>query len=85
MNFQSILVTMRNEELAEQREKKERFCNIIIHGREESKEQSDNTLFVNNMIQKIRGNVTPKLISRIGRSEGNKKNPIKNVLHIYPK
>ena len=76
------MVTMQNEELAEQREKKERFCNIIIHGREENKEQSDNNLFVNNMIQKIRGNVTPKLISRIGRSEGNKKKPIKNVLHM---
>ena len=41
MNFWSTTMTTRNEELAEQWEKKERSCNIIIHGREETKEQSE--------------------------------------------
>ena len=43
-------MTTRNEELAEQKEKKERSCNIIINGTEENKEQSDDALFVKNMI-----------------------------------
>ena len=33
------------------------------------------------MIQQVCGNVTPKLILHIGRSEDNKKKPIKVVLH----
>ena len=73
-------MTTRNKELAEQREKKERTCNKIMHGREENKEQSDDALqalFVTNLIQQVCSNVTPKLISRTGRSEDNKKKPVK--------
>ena len=79
MNFRSIMITTRNVVLAaKHKEKKERSCNIIIHGREENKELSDD---LSNMMQQICGSFTPKLISRIGRSEGNNKKPIKFVLH----
>ena len=50
-----------NDKLAEQREKKERSCYIIINGREENREQSYDVLIVNNMTQQERKNVAPKL------------------------
>ena len=81
MNFRSIMMTKRNEESVEQREKKEQSSNIIVHGKEENKGQSDDALLVNNTIQQVCGNVMPQLISRIGWSKGNKKKPIKGVLH----
>ena len=65
MNFRSIMMATRNDELAEQREKKEQSCDMIIQRREENKEQSDDALFVSNMIQQVCGNVTSKLISSI--------------------
>ena len=80
MKFRSIMMTIPNMALAEQRKKKEGSCNIIIHGREENKEQSDDALFVNNMTQKVCGNVKPK-ISRIEQSKYNQKKPIKVLLH----
>lgn len=47
------MMTIQNKELAEQRKKKKRSCNTIIYGREEIKEQSDDTLFEDNMIQRV--------------------------------
>ena len=47
------MVVTQNEESAEQRERKEPSCNIIIHAREENKEQSDDALFVNSMMQQV--------------------------------
>ena len=73
-------MTTRNEELAEQKEKKERSCNIIINGTEENKEQSDDALFVKNMIHIFLQYILVFRSSRIGRSEDKKKKPIKIVL-----
>ena len=58
--------------------RRKRSCNIIIHGREKNQERSDD---LSNMIEQIYGSVTPKFISRTGRSEGNNKKPRKFVLH----
>ena len=76
----SHAITPTTKNVAEQREKKERSCNIIIHGRKKSMEQSGDTLFINNMIQEVCGNVATKLISRTGRSVDNKEKPIKVIL-----
>ena len=73
-------ITPTTKNLAEQREKKERSCNINIHGRKKSMEQSSDALFLNNMIQEVCGTVAAKLISRTGRSVDNKEKPIKVVL-----
>ena len=54
---------------------------MIKHRREDNNEQLDDALFANNMIQQVCGNVIPKLVSHIGRSEDNKKKSIKVVLH----
>ena len=54
-NFRSIMMSTRNEELAEQKDKKERACNIIIHGREENNEQRNDTLFVNSFLELVSG------------------------------
>lgn len=75
-DFRSIMMSTRNEELAEEREKKERCCNIIIHGIEESK---DDEVFVKHLLQKVDEYAIPKNITRIGRSE-NKRKPMKVVM-----
>ena len=51
--------SMRHEELAEEREKKERMCNIIIHGKCENKEQIEDTEFIKSMINVVGCNVKP--------------------------
>ena len=73
------MIATENEEL--NKEKKEQSCNMIIHWREKNKVQWDDVLFVNNIIQHICGNVTPKLISCISRSKDNKKKPVKLILY----
>ena len=47
-NFRSLMMSTRNEELAEEKDKKERMCNIIIHGKGENKEQTEDSEFINN-------------------------------------
>ena len=79
-NFRSLMMSTRNEELAEEKDKKERSCNIIIHGKDENKEEKDDSEFVKNMINVIGCNVTPKSVTRIGRPDNNKKRPIKIIL-----
>ena len=78
-DFRSLMMSTRNEELAELRDKKERSCNIIIHGKEESTGQQSDVLFVNKMMEQISTDITPKSVTRIERSELNKKKPIKVV------
>ena len=79
-NFRSIMMSTRNEELAEQRDKKARESNIIIHGKEEIKEQDDSN-FAQSLIQAIGVNTPIKLVSRIGRQDNSKKRPIKIVFN----
>ena len=80
-NFRSLMMSARNEELAEEKDKKERMCNIIIHGKGEDSEQIADPDFVKDMIRVIGCNVTPKSVVRIGRADASKKRPIKIILH----
>ena len=73
------MMSTKNEELAEQRDKESRMCNIIIHGKEENENQQDDDLFVKSFMQTVSESVTPKSFTRIGRQE-NCKRPIKVTL-----
>ena len=50
--FREIMMNTRNEELAEEREKKARSCNIIIHGKCESNEDDDKA-FIDELFKKL--------------------------------
>ena len=75
-NFRSIMMATKNEELAEERDKKARECNIIIHGKDENKETQSDEDFIKGFIREIDENIAAKSIVRIGRQE-NKKRSIK--------
>ena len=78
-NFRNIVVAAKNEELIEERDKKLRQNNIIIHGRpdNEKNEESDKQ-FINDMIKHISiGAVNTKSISRVGKNDSGKPRPIK--------
>ena len=81
-DFRTIMMSTRNEELAEEREKKLRSCNIIIHGSDENNpEKPDDNFFVNNMFLRIGlDDISPKSIVRLGNSAQNTKRPIKVIL-----
>ena len=49
-NFRAIMLATKNEELAEETEKKRRARNIMIHGKVELSEDDDKN-FVNNLIK----------------------------------
>ena len=78
-NFRTIMMSTRNEELAEEKDKKLRSCNVIIHGREENNpELAEDEVFVNMMLLRVGGeNLKPKSMIRLGNPESNKKRPIK--------
>ena len=80
-NFRSLMMSARNEELAEEKDRNERSCNIIIHGKSESNEQKDDVEFVQTMVKVMECNaVEVKHVIRIGYAEENKKRPIKIVM-----
>lgn len=68
------MMTIQNEELASTKREERMILssNILICEREENKEQSDDALFLNNMIQQVCGNARPKLILHIEQFEDNK-------------
>ena len=78
---------VRNEELAEENEKKQLSCNIIMHGveegsntdREEAKER--NRVFVTHLIGALGLSTTYKCCLRIGKADPSKKRLIKVVLN----
>lgn len=75
MNFRSIIMTKRNEELTENEKKKNDF--VTWSYIEENKEQLDDALFTNNIIKQVCGNVILKLMSHSRQSEDDKKKQIK--------
>ena len=79
----SDMITSRNEELAKQRDEGEWSCNIIIHGREENQEQSDDALFKNNMMQQVCGNVTPKLYHELDDLKTTRRSQYKLYCTMY--
>jgi len=77
--FRAIMMATKNEELAEEAEKKRRECNLIIHGKEENGD--DDKLFVQNLNKQISvGSVKINQVVRVGEIKANKIRPIKVVL-----
>ena len=85
-DFKIIIREARNEELAEEHEKKLRSCNLIIHGvtetnsndKEVSKKIDEE--FVANFIGAVRIATSFKSVVRIGKADPTKNRPIKVVL-----
>ena len=82
-NFRNIVVAAKNEELIEEKDKRLRESNIVIHGKRESENNEDNDKqFVNDMIKDISvGAITAKSIIRIGKTENEKARPIKVIFN----
>ena len=87
-NLRTIIEETRNEDLAEENEKKIRACNIIIHGVSESSSTENDEAkkhdvdFVTNLNEAISITTeTPKNIIRLGKADQGKKRPIKVVLN----
>ena len=77
----------RNEALAEDNEKKLRANNLIIHGVAEPSgsnsidNKAQDLAFVTDLIDTIRVTVAPQNLIRLGKSDANKKRPIKVILN----
>ena len=79
-DFRAMMMANRNEELAEETEKKRRSTNFIIHGKHESTEADDKDS-VDNLIKELQiSSVVIKQVERIGQQSDNKKRPIKVTL-----
>ena len=78
-NFRDIIIAAKNEELAEERDKKLRQHNIIVHGRCESANNEENDqIFINDMMKDLSvGAIHPKSVLRIGKQDSGKPRPIK--------
>ena len=70
-DFKAIMMSTRNEELMEERDRKQRISNIIIHGKEENSEKTDDMTFVKKLIEISECTVEVKNISRIGNASEN--------------
>ena len=69
-SFQSIMTATRNAEIAEQKDREERACNIILHGREENVNSKNDVLFLDEFLEEVRGKPQSiKLLKRIGKAE----------------
>ena len=80
-NFRSIMLATKNEERAEESEKKRRSKNLIIHGKGEQTPEEDET-FTNEMLKELQiGAINIKHIERIGTIDIKKGRPIKLVFH----
>ena len=78
-DFRNIIIAAKNEERVEERNKKLRENNIVVHGRDEKEnnEENDKT-FINDMLKEISvGAITATSITRIGKNESGKSRPIK--------
>ena len=81
-DFRTIIKEARNEELAEQTEKRRRACNIILHGvneavdadRNEAKKHAET--FINSFIDTIKVTTTFKSVLRLGKASPSKNRPI---------
>ena len=79
-DLRTIMLVNKNEELAEEAERKSRSNNIIIHGKSETG-PADDKFFTDNLIKELQiGSVATKQIERIGQKTeetSTKKRPIK--------
>ena len=84
-DLKKIIREARNEELDEERERKVRACNLIIHGVPEQETNRKplnafDTDFVVNFIIAIGSSATFKSVTRLGKKEEGKTRPLKIVL-----
>ena len=78
-NFRAIMLASKNEELAEETERKRRECNLVIHGEEELPNNEDQK-FVDDLIKELCiGNIKIKTVERIGTLVEKKVRPMKIV------
>jgi hypothetical protein len=78
-DFRTIMMVNKNEELAEETEKKKRSNNLIIHGKEEVG-VNDDKFFLDNLIKDLQiGAIATKQVERIGQKPA--KRPIKIVFN----
>ena len=78
--FRTILRTSKNEELVEERDRKSRTRNLIIHGKKEDESEATETdaAFVSKFLKDVCvGNLKPKSITRLGQKDLVKIRPIK--------
>ena len=80
-DLRTIILVNKNEELAEEADRKSRTNNIIIHGKGEIG-PDDDQLFAENLVKELQiGAVAIKQIERIGqKNESTKKRPLKLTL-----
>ena len=69
----------RNSQLVQERERKLRGANFVIHGVTEVMQIDEDTdnLFVNELLRKIEVEATPVKITRLGKTQPNKNRPLK--------
>jgi len=84
-NFKAIMKEMRDDEMAEERDKKRRSCNIIIRGAEEmgNKEATDKNdkELVQSLMETIGVETSPKALTRLGEKITDRQRPIKVILN----
>jgi len=77
-DFRNLIIAGKNEERIEERDKKVRENNIIIHGCIESDSDDHDKTFVHDMLKEISvGIVNTKSITRVGKTDSGKSRPIK--------
>ena len=77
-DFRNLIIAAKNEERIEERDKKVRENNIIIHGCIEKDSDDQDKTFVQDMLKEISvGIVKTKSITRVGKTDSGKARPIK--------
>ena len=77
-DFRNLIIAAKNEERIEERNKKVRENNIIIHGCIEKDSDDQDKTFVQDIIKEISvGIVKTKSITRVGKTDSGKSRPIK--------
>ena len=86
-DLRSIIKEAKNEQLAEESDKKLRACNIILHGVNEAMSNDKHEAkkidesHVNSLIETLGLEITYKSVIRLGKGDPTKKRPIKVVMH----
>ena len=76
-SFKEIMMAAKNEELAEETERKLRCTNIVIHGKQEMKPEEDKE-FIDDFIKQLCvGSLNVQKIERIGKPIADKNRPVK--------
>ena len=80
-NIKELMVEERNEQLVQERERKLRAANIIIHGVNEAPDSQatelDDQEYVTALFQRIGVYTEPENVTRLGKSEESKTRPLK--------